>query len=225
MTRPFRTLIPLLLAAGLAVPAVAQQGGQIVPRPGGRDALLVQVLDRQVDYVVTDLLGAPGFETTEDTARFRVLSTVPYTVTIGFPTWQPAPPAPANYRQPAFSDGAHRIGGRVYLDRDRAGGGRGRPDWLGPPGRPDWLGETGPPDWLDDPGRPGRPGRPGGGGSGGGEARIYQDADGRLAAQGARGAALWGVGADLGPRFTDNPTGLPAPGIYSLEVEITLQPR
>ncbi|MFP4451255.1 MAG: hypothetical protein ACLFP0_10045, partial [Rhodosalinus sp.] len=55
--------------------------------------------------------------------------------------------------------------------------------------------------------------------------RILHAADGSLQADGSRGISMWGLGAEISARLTDNPAGIAEAGAYSLDAVITIQPR
>ncbi|REC58194.1 hypothetical protein DRV84_03955 [Rhodosalinus sediminis] len=88
--------------------------GRQVARAGpawGRGFAVLFPIDTQVTYEIAD--PRSGEVATGETANFVVLASRGYTVTIDFPTW--APPATPG-RRAAFSNGAQRIGGRLFLD-------------------------------------------------------------------------------------------------------------
>jgi hypothetical protein len=170
-----------VVAALVATEAPSQPSGDFVILPGrGRGFVVLWVVTPQISYTVTDPTGDDIHSNTPQSARFRILANVPYSLDITFPTWQPDPPAPPDYRQPAFSNGDNRIGGRIYLDPT--------------------------------------PNDPGNGDT------IFQTPEGVLRTDGRRGMTRWGLGADISARFNDSPAGLAAPGVYSLDAEITIQP-
>jgi hypothetical protein len=82
----------------------------------GRGFVIARFLDDEITYTVRAPTGEDINSTTGQSARIRVLATRPYALDVRFPTWRPGPPAPQGFRQAEFSDGAHRIGGRVWLD-------------------------------------------------------------------------------------------------------------
>jgi hypothetical protein len=82
----------------------------------GRGFVIARFLDDEITYTVRNLAGEDINSTTGQSARIRVLATRPYALDVRFPTWRPGPPAPQGFRQAEFSDGSHRIGGRLWLD-------------------------------------------------------------------------------------------------------------
>jgi hypothetical protein len=166
------------LAAGIAA---ADDSDAVLLKASVADFAAPEIVDAEVDYLVTEVMGDDVFSTTVNSARIRVMANVPYAVVVTFPTWQPDPPAAQNFLQPAFSNGSHRIGGRLYLDPT--------------PDAPT-NGDT-----------------------------VFQTASGDLQAAAGPGIRLWGLGANISARFTDNPSGLAAPGTYSLDAQITIQPQ
>lgn len=106
-----------LSCAAAAAPGVQAAPPDAVVLPGqGAGFIRVDFVDTSITYELTNLTGTDIFSTTTQSARFEVLAPILTTVTVEFPTWQPDPPAPQGVRQAAFSDGSHRIGGRLYLD-------------------------------------------------------------------------------------------------------------
>lgn len=178
MTSLRTALCCLAALAGTASSAGSSEA--IVLKANVGDAVTLELVDSRVDYVVSNLTGDDIFSGTTTNARFQVAANTAYRLVVTFPTWQPGRPAGRPVRQPAFSNGTHLIGGRLYLDPS--------PDVPG----------------TDD--------------------IIYQRQNGVLLARGSSGLSEWGIGADISAGVTDNPTGLAAPGVYSLDAEITVQP-
>lgn len=138
--------------------------------------------DGEVTYTVTEVLTGDEFSSTIENLRFRVHANVPFIINVTFPTWQPPAPAPQNFLQGEFSNGAYRIAGTLFLDPT-----------------PDQASHD------DDV--------------------VFQSSDGQLSVSDDAFGGEWGLGANLFARFTDNPIGLPEPGVYSLDAEITVLPQ
>jgi hypothetical protein len=111
---PGRALGQRRAAGGSAGRGGGRALGRQVARAGpiwGRGFAFLFPVDTEVTYEIADPRG--GEVATGETADFLVLASRAYTVTIDFPTW--APPATPD-RRAAFSSGAQRIGGRLFLD-------------------------------------------------------------------------------------------------------------
>ena len=190
MTRYLRYALATMAAALFAaVAALAQDAdlptdlaeGPVVLRPEGPPFLLARLIEQQVVYRVPDPTRDGAIALGKPTARFLVLANSSYRIDVTFPTWQPDPPATREFLQGAFSNGRHRIAGRLFLDPSPQGRRRGD--------------------------------------------RILHAADGTLQAEGQRGVNMWGLGAEISARLTDNPAGIAEAGTYTLDAVITIQPR
>jgi hypothetical protein len=165
--KAFLPMLALALVAALAAGARAQQSDVIVLTGRGGGFVAYWVADRSIDYDVGDPT-TPLINSDDGRgARFGVFATRPYTVAVSFPTWRPGAPAPPAAQRGAFSNGQHRIGGRLWLDPPGRGRGQGRGGnggivfqgdngQLGASGRPGWnfwrLGADIDPRQTDHPG-------------------------------------------------------------------------
>lgn len=130
-------------------PAATRQGNGSVVLPGrGHGFVAAEFLDTEITYEVRNLTGEDIHSDTRDGAGFEILSNRPFTLDVAFPTWRPAPPAPQDVRQAAFSDGAHRIGGRLWLEFARGGSPDGEIIFQSPDGRLEAAGPRGRTRWA-----------------------------------------------------------------------------
>jgi hypothetical protein len=124
--KAFLPMLALALAAALAAGARAQPQDVIVLPGRGGGFIAYWVADRSIEYDVDDPT-APLINSDDGRgAGFGVFATRPYTVEVSFPTWLPGAPAPPAARRGAFSNGQHRIGGRLWLDPPGRGRGQGQ---------------------------------------------------------------------------------------------------